>query len=812
MDVLSQLRQSLRTLAASPGFTAAAVLTLALGLGANTAIFSVVQAVLLDPLPYREADRLVMLFHSYPKLDLERASVSAYGFRRYEREAKSFATMAAATGWRAPQNLTGAGEPLRVRTLAVTARYFDVLGERAAHGRTFVEGEDQPGREKVVVLAQGLFRDRFGAEPGVVGSKISLDGEPYRVVGVMPAGFGDGQLDVWIPLAFPPDILSIDELTSEFLTVIARLAPGVSFEQAKAEMATISGQLLTEVPDLREPGWHVRLDPMAEIVVGDVKPALLVLLGAVGLVLAIACANVANLLLARGASRQREIAVRAALGAGRGRIVRQLLGESVLLALAGGALGLVVAFWGVRLLERGLPEHLAAVDVGIDLPVLGFALAISVATGLLFGLAPALQLSRPRLASELTGTRSSAGPRRHLLRAALVASEVALSLTLLVCAGLLIRSFSRLQEVDPGFATDGVLTFRVALPEARYGEDHQILAFWDRLLERLGSLPGVQTAGAVSGLPLSGFLGTASYTLEDRQTADGEPSPHGSPRVASPGYFAAMGIPLLQGRLFTEADREEAPPVALIDQSVARRYWPDGGPHGSPIGKRLAFFFEGSDAEPRWREIVGIVGHVRNDTLGEESKGQIYMPLAQSPDRSLAIAIRIAGDPAAVTDEVRREVLALDPQQPIYEVRPIAELVARSLAQARFSTSLFTLFAALAAVLAVVGIYGVIAYSVAQRTQEIGIRMALGADRERVVGLVVRQGALLAGIGLAAGLVLSLLATRLLGSLLYEVSATDPLTFAAVPVLLAAVALAASWLPARRATRVDPVRALRSEG
>jgi putative ABC transport system permease protein len=811
--LLFDLRHALRGLRRSPGFTLAALLTLALGIGANTAIFSVVRAVLLAPLPYGQPERLVSLFHSYPKMDLPKASVSAYGLSLYRQQAKSFDGLAAVTGYQAPSNLTGGGEPERVLGATATTNFFDVIGVEPALGRGFARGEDEAGA-KVAVISDPLWRRRYAGDERVLGRTVVLDGVEHEIVGVMPPRFKYIQAaDVFVPLRLPPELLTPDAFGFEFLSVLGRTKEGVSLEQAKAEMAGISARI-TAQPDaqfLRDAGWHVLVEPLRETLVGDSRAPLLVLLAAVGCVLLIACANVANLLLARSAARGREIAVRAALGAGRRRLMRQLLTETALLGVLGGLLGLLVAVATAGFLTDLVPPFLAgATEVGLDPQVLLFTLLVALVTGLLTGILPALAVSRPAALDPLKpGARSSSpGFRRHRARALLVVGEMAVALMLLIGAGLLVRSLARLGDVETGFDAENLLTLQLALPEGRYPEPSRVAGFYQRLLEEVGTLPGVTAAGAVSSLPLSGNYNSASYAIEGRVAPPGDAGPHGAPRAVTPGYFATMRIPLVKGRLIGEGDTAQSKPVIVVDEDVVRRYFADR----DPLGARVNLTFEQMpDGTPLWREIVGVVAHLRNESLAQESNEQLYYPHAQRPASMMSLAVRAGGDPLALADAVRGRVRAIDPDQPLYDVRTMTSRVEEALAPARSSTGLFAAFAALALLLAAVGVYGVISYSVAQRTQEIGVRMALGARRRQVLGQVVGQAAALAAVGLAAGLAGALALTRLLASLLFEVSATDPATFAAVPLLLVGVAVLAAWLPARRAARVDPAVALRTD-
>ncbi|HEX7315086.1 MAG TPA: ABC transporter permease [Pyrinomonadaceae bacterium] len=801
-----------RVLLKSPGFTAVAVIAVALGVGANTAIFSVVNAVLLRPLNYKEPSQLVLINHNYPKLDLK-ASVSSPGYAHYRDNAKSFSDMAAVTGWSV--NLTGEGDPERLQGMTATPNLFKLLGAEAAEGRTFTAEEGQVGNNKVVVLGDAFWRRRFGGV-AIVGKNLMLNGEPYTVVGVMPPGveFGrewSGQApDIWSPIAFTPQQLDPNTgLTNEYLGVLARLKPEVSRPQAQAELDSIAGELRRQyMPGADESNWGLLLTPLDEFVVGKMRTPLLILLGAVAFVLLISCANVANLMLARAAVRQREIAVRTALGASRWRVVRQLLTESVLLSLTGGAVGLLLAMWGVDLLLK-LNEHKIprATEVGLDSRVLLFTLGVSVVTGIVFGLVPAFQISRTNLHDTLKeGGRSGQVGVPRMLRNFLVVIEMAFAVVLLVGAGLLLRSFIQLQQVNPGFQPAGVLAMQVSLPMNKYKEGAQRAAFDVQMLEEVRGVAGVKSAATITSLPMSGWNQSGSFRIEGRQVAPGESAPHGDRWMASDDYFQTMSIPLVKGRYFDARDTAEAPGVAIISEKLAQKYWPGE----DPVGKRITF--EGGQQQPRFREIIGVVGHVRNEGLEGESRGQYYVPYAQRPNGGdLFLVVRTDGDPASLAPMVRGRIASVDKDLPVYKVTTMEKLVSDSLAQRRFSMFLFGVFAVLALVLAVVGLYGVMSYGVAQRTHEIGLRMALGAQARDVLRMVVGQGMALVGIGLGLGLFGAFLLTRLMASLLYGVSAADPLTYGGIALLLALVALVASYLPARRATKVDPMVALRYE-
>ena len=812
-----------RVLLKSPGFTAVAVIAIALGVGANTAIFSVVNAVLLKPLSYRDPSQLVLIQHHYPKLDLK-ATVSAAGYAYYRDNVKSFSDVAAISGFSV--NLTGEGEPERLAGMQVTANLFPALGAQAAEGRTFAAEENEEGRNKVVVLSDGFWRRRFAGVP-VVGKSITLNGEPYTVVGVMPASFqlgrefGGQQPDLWAPITFTQQQLDPNRgLTNEYLTVYARMRPGVTVAQAQAEMEAVAAELRRQyMPNSDASNWTLLLTPLDEFVVGRIRTALWVLLGAVVFVLLIACANVANLTLARAAVRQREIAVRTALGASRWRVVRQLLTESVLLSLVGGGAGLLLAMWGVDLLlklnENRIPR---AAEIGLDSRVLLFTLGVSLLTGIVFGLAPAFQSSSVNLHDTLKeGGRSGKVGIRRGLRNALVVFEMAAAVILLVGAGLLIRSFMQLQQVNPGFEPRGVLAMQLSLPPNKYPDRAARATFLRQMLERVRAIPGVNSAGTTTTLPMSGQDSSGSFRIEGQQAAPGVNNPHGSRWLASEDYFQTMRIPLVKGRYFEARDTEANGLVVIIDDALARKYWPDE----DPVGKRVTFESNPNPSDPNnpaarlpiWREVVGVVGHVRNEGLEGESRAQYYVPhgSGNASATNMFVAVSTDGNPAALAPAVRGAIAGVDRDLPVFRVTTMEKMVAESLTQRRFSMTLFGVFAALALALAVVGLYGVMSYSVAQRTHEIGLRMALGAQGRDVLRMVVGQGMGLVLVGLALGLAGAFALTRLMASLLYGVSAADPLTYAGIAVLLAAVAFLASYLPARRATKVDPMVALRYE-
>jgi putative ABC transport system permease protein len=799
-SLLRDLRYGLRRLAGSKGFTLVAVGALALGIGANTAIFSVVNAVLLRPLPYPEPGQLVQLYEARPRQNMARVDVSPHEFLAWADEGRSFQQLAAVDF--ASFNLTGRGEPERVSGALVTASYFPLFGVAPAHGRAFLAEEDQPGRANVVVLGHDLWRQSFGADPSVVGRAVQLDGVSCTVVGVMPKGFRLPQdAKLARPIAF--DAEDRTRSGNHYLTVYGRLREGVTREAAAAEVAAVAARLeQTFAP--ATVGHQVTLAPLHEELVGDVRPALLVLLGAVGLVLLIACANLANLLLARAAARRKEVAVRAALGASRWRIVRQLLAESVLLSAAGGALGLLLAVWGVDLLVGLDPAGVERVrEVTLDAGVLAFTVALSLVTGVVFGLAPALQASKTDFVETLKeGGRSTGGAARSRLRSALVVSEVALTVVLLVGAGLLVKSFRRLLDVDPGLDPRGVLTLDLSLPSTKYAEGRQVTAFYRELLESAAALPGVEAAGAVSVLPLAGNDNSNFVQIEGRPPLPPGQALRAGRRNATADYFKALRIPFKAGRGFADSDSAEAPRVAVINEAMARAFFAGE----DPVGKRLRT----GDNSP-WVTVVGVVGDVRHRGLDVDVRPEMFFHATQTPSREMTVVLRAAGDPLSLVAAARERVRAVDADQPVGNVKTMEARVAESVASRRFAVLLLGLFAVVAAVLAALGLYGVVSYTVAQRTHELGLRLALGARPADVLRLVIRQGMLMTLVGAGLGLVAALALARLMSDLLFGVGAYDPATFALVPLLLVAVAFLACYVPARRATRVDPMVALRHE-
>jgi putative ABC transport system permease protein len=797
------LRYAVRLLTRIPGFTIAAVLALALGIGASTTIFSVLSAVLLRPLSYPEADRLVMVWDSNPGRGWDTFAVSPGNYATWTASQSSFDALFAMQT--EDLVLTGQGDPERLQGLRATDAVFDLTGARPALGRAFAAADYDAGAAPVVVISDGLWRRRFDARPDILGTAITLNAASHTIVGVLPR-------DVRLPTGaelLAPLILSPKDRESHgahYLTVMARLRPGASADAAGTAMRAVALRLEKELPDSNT-GWTVRVVPLYEQVTGRVRPALIALGGAVACLLLIACANVANLLLARAAARRGEIAVRSALGARPSRILRQLLTESVVLALAGGGLGILLAVWGIDLVKALPPETLPrSAGIRLDGTTLVFTLALSIVTGLVFGVVPGIMLSRSRLAGALQEGGRAGGLRvSRRVRAGLVAGQVALAHVLLVGAGLHMRSLGALLKVDPGFRPDGVLVAEIAgLPEARYPERPERAAFYDRTLGALRALPGVASVAAVTTVPVTG--NDIIFSIEE---VEGQPPRPPDQAVSanwysvSPGYFETMGIPLVAGRVFTSSDAATSPRVAIIDETMARRIFPGE----NPIGHRLRMGIDGKV----FREIVGVVGDVRHYGLDRAVTMQMYEPYAQIAPDGMTFLVRTAGDPGALAGAARRAIQSVDPEQPVTSTRTLVGIVADSTSQRRFTLTLLAAFAVAAMLLAAVGVYGVIAFAVSQRTHEIGVRMALGAERRAILGLVLRQGMAMVLAGVVAGLAAALALTRLVSATLYGVGAADPATYAATATLLCLVAFAATYLPARRATRVEPTTALRCE-
>jgi putative ABC transport system permease protein len=806
-NLWKDLRYAVRMMLRQPGFTVVAVLTLGLGIGANSAIFSVVNAVLLKPLPYPSPEQLVMLWESKTESSLGsrfKGTASYPNFKDWREQNDSFADLAAYQ--QAGYSLAGKDAPERVTGTMVTPNFFDVIGVRPQAGRAFNEGEMQPGSTRVVILSDALWRRSFGGDGSIIGKQVTLSGEQYTVVGIAPEGFQfpSRTTQLWTPLDLSPDQLTNRD--NHWLMVLGRLKPGATLEQAQSGMSTIASRIEGQYPDIQT-GRTVQLVPLQEELVQFVRPALLVLLGAVGFVLLIACTNVANLLLARSAARRREIAIRTALGAGRWRLIRQFLTESVVLFILGGALGLLISKWGVDFLVSWASAFMPrAGEVKLDARVVGFTLLLSFLTGVIFGLAPAIQSSKTDVQSALKeGGNSGQSPRRNWIRSALVVAEIAAALVLLVGAGLLIKSFAQLLRTDPGVRAENVLTMGLTLPQTLYSTHQSRTLFYQQVLERVESIPGVESAGVVNLLPIqsSGYNG--------KIWVEGEPAPQpGSEPIAeyratSPDYFRALGIPLAQGRFFNQQDREKNVAVAIVNQTFARRYLQGRNPLGSRVRKE----------ETEWLTVVGVVGDVRQSGLTQNIMPEVYTPYAQAESGTLTqgmtLVVRATGEPTEVITHIRRAISQIDPAQPVHNVQTMQEVIYRSVSDRRLTMMLLSVFAGVALFLAMIGIYSVMSYTVTQNTREIGIRMALGAQGADVLKLIVGQGLLLTIIGITLGLAASLVLTRLIKSLLFGVTATDPLTFVYVSLFLILVAVLACYIPARRATRVDPMIALRYE-
>lgn len=812
------LKHSVRLLRQSPAFTATAISALALGIGANTAIFSVVNAVLLKPLPYPEPDRIVQLMLGSPQGNGNITSITK--FNVWRQQTNVFDNITAYDFGGPGINLSGGDRPEQVKGIHVSAEYFPLFGANPSMGRTFSADEDRPGGGRVVVISHGLWNRRFGADPNITGKPILLGGEPYTVIGVIGATFApDPPTDLWLPLQANPN--SNDQ--AHYLRSAARLKPGVTLEMAKMQLKVGAEQFRRAFPNAIGPQGTFTAEFLQDTVVSDVRPALLVLLGAVALVLLIACANVANLLLARATARRREIAIRAAIGAGRARIVRQLLTESVLLSFLGGAVGLLIGSWGVSALLAMNPGNIPRIGVAgaavtVDWRVLVFTLGISLLTGILFGLVPALNASRPDLSATLkeSTSRSGSGLRQNKARAVLVVTEVALALVLLVGAALLIRTFVALRNVNPGFDGRNVLTMETSLTGSHFDQTADVDRLARQALERIEALPGVTAAAMTCSLPLEPSFGLG-FVIEGRPLTDGPSHGGAAWRYMSPHYFDVFKVPLLRGRFFTDRDHGTAAGVVVINESMAKRFWPKDDPVGQriTIGRGMGGAFE----EPP-RQIIGVVADVRDGGLNRNPPPIMYVPLAQVRDGVMALnnrilpikwAIRTKVEPYSISAAVQREIQTINRDLPVANIRSMDRVAIESTARNDFNTLLLTVFASVAVLLAAIGIYGLMAYSVRQRTQEIGIRIALGAQPGGLRNMVMLQGMRLAIIGVIIGLAAAFGLTRLMATLLYGVQANDPFVFGGVALLLSTVALLASYLPARRATRIDPIVALRYE-
>jgi putative ABC transport system permease protein len=821
-DLWQDTRYGARMLRKSPGLTSVAVLSLALGIGAISTIFSFVNGIMLRPLPYAEPERLVSLDETAPKRGNPSMSVSYPNFLDWREQNQSFEDIACFDTGGFIIGSSGAGsEPEQLQGAFVTHGLFEILGVAPILGRTFTDDEDQPDHDLVVILSYGLWQRRFGGDPNILGQTIMLNNRPRVAIGIMPRGFQFPEVaEAWGPLALTPKIYT---RTDHGLSAIARMKRGITLQQAQAEMISIASNIETQNPVTNE-GLSVNVIDLRAGLIGDYKKALLILLGVVAFVLLIACVNVANLLLARATARQKEIAIRAALGANRRRIFRQLMTESLLLGVISGAIGLVLALWGMDLLLAAIPTDIPFwMKFDLDGRVVGFTAVCSLLTGFVFGTAPALEASNPDLNETLKeGGRSGAGSGRQHLRSLLVVAEIALSLVLLVGAGLMMRSFMSLQHVNAGIKPEGVMTMYISLPGAKYRAPEKRIAFFNQLLERVRAIAGVQSAGTNSGLPLAGNNWGRSLTVEGFPVLSVGEAPAINHCVISPGYFSAMGISILKGRDFDERDTRDAPKVSqlavhgevmpnpssgvtIIDERLAREYWPDQ----DPIGKRIRFG-PPEDNEP-WHTIVGVVAEVKHQRLDASTRKSVYLPFAQAPIGGSSLVIRTSAKPENLISAVRGQLRELDPDLPLTRIMTMNEVVARSVWQQRLYTALFGVFAVVALILATVGIYGVMSYAVTQRTREIGLRMALGAQKKDVLKLVVGHGVVVTAIGLGVGIAAAVGLTRLMSTLLFEITATDPITFVGVSVLLAGVALGACFVPARRAAKVDPMVALRYE-
>jgi putative ABC transport system permease protein len=817
--IWQDLRYGWRMLRRSPGFTVVAILTLAIGIGANAAMFSIINTVLLRQLPFPDAQRIVFVWGTDPNRNVTRGVASPAEFLDWREQGRSFEELSAWRTWF--YNLTGTNEPEQVFGVHASSNFFRLLGITPVLGRDFIAEEDQPGHDQVAMITYGLWQRRFGGDPGIVGRSILLDEKPFTVVGVLPRGFTlfgtSRQFDVWMPMALDRAQLHREDHS---VIVFGRLRKGVTLNQAQAEMETIIARLKQQYPGVDQQNG-VRIVSFRDDLARNLKPGLLILLGAVALVLLIACVNVANLVLARAATREREITLRATLGAGRRRIMRQLLTESALLALIGGAFGVILAYGGLELLRVALPSEGGYGEIphsewlGINGIVLIFTLGVSIITGMLFGLAPAVQISRSELYESLKeGSNGSIGGRRtHFIRSALVVSEIAFSLLLLVCSGLLIRSFYLLMSEDLGFNPSHVLTTQIWLPDTHYASGQPVMNFYQQVIDRTGAIPGVKSASAVNFLPLSGWGDFCNFDIAGRPIAPADKPDTAQYRVADWRYLRTMGINVKSGRDFTAADGPNAEGVVLLNEALAHRYWPDE----NPIGKQIHLKFPPSKtpwqpvARDSWLTVIGVVSDVREWEWGEEKVGQLYLPYAQNPSRIMRLVVRSTGDPSALTPAVREAVESVDPSQPVTEIRTMDQFLSQAVSQRRLNMLLLAVFAAVATVLAAIGIYGVMAYGVTQRSHEIGIRMALGAEPSDVLKMVVGDGMKLAVIGMLIGIVGAALLTRYLASELYGIKTTDPFTYVGVALGLAAVAAAACYFPARRATKVDPITALRHE-
>lgn len=816
--LIQDLRYGLRMLLTQPGFTLVAIITLALGIGANTAIFSVVNAVLLRPLPYQQPEKLVAVWETNKLRALSKGTMSYPNFYDVRARNQSFDQMA--SYYTTSAALTGIATPINLRSAVVSAELFSLLGNKPERGRWFLPEEGKPGSNtgRAVIISHALWQRQFSKDANIIGRSILLNGKPSNIVGVMPMGFQfpieADPIEVWLTSAVdsekpnPKEEATDEQRGAHFISAIGRLKPGVTVEQAQADVSLIAANLEKQYPDTNT-SHGVRLISFHQDIVSDYRSALWIILGAVGCVLLIACVNVANLLLARATARYKEIAVRAALGANRWRVVRQLLTESLVLSLAGGILGLLLAWWGTEVLIRLIPEDVPRLsEIRIDRLVFGFTLVMSAVTGIVFGLVPALQASKVELTEAMKegGRAAGTGGARGRLRNSLVVAEIAIAMVLLVSAGLLLKTFRKLQQVELGFNTDHVLTAVVEIPDARYPKPEQAAAFYKSLVEKVKTLPGVERVSAIVPQPLSGDSYSISFEVEGRNIPKGEqPSSHF--RAISLDYFNTMKIPLVAGRDFTARDDEKSPPVIIVNETFAQKHFPGESPIGKHIKPGISV-----QGEPKWREIVGVVKSVKHrQPINRDYEPEYYVPHPQVPLGGMSLIIRTQNEPTGFAAAIQREVSSLDKDVPVYRIKTLDQYLGIAVAQPKFNAMLLALFAGLALLLTAVGLYGVMAYTVAQRTQEIGVRIALGAQTSDVMKMVLRQGVTLAAIGLFIGEIAAFALTRLMGTLLYGVSATDPLTFMVIGLLLTLVTLLACYLPARRAAKVDPMIALRHE-